>query len=664
MADHAAAKTPAANDADNPTPSSAKPRLSLASDLMKVQEAVVDDVFGDTADPLTSQPPVSLAQRRNQTATATQAPNAPDTSEANPANSAVAPEDTPTEPEATATMPESTKPAERAPAPSLANTEFDLDEIDDYEDEPFELDLDRQAATSITRGRPPAIPSSPAYLAVEEEPFELDLSAQAPASSASAPTTEERAMTQPVTEQSEATSEEPLELTEELTAPPEPVNAAEQDNIEEDTATEEQSYAPPAETTQAEQTAEEDDEATSSESASFTRELEMLDEVQALTEHTPSDPASAASATESEAHADLHTLLKGSNDAETVITLLKSYAALTPVVNTIVDMMGTTLPEVAALVEDSTVDLSERFRVLADGAQKQSEQVSVIVEKAGTLELNGENIPLTDFASLFNDTIDESLGKILSISKMAMSMVYTMDDAMMYLGETTELITRIQKITKQANLLALNATIEASRAGDAGRGFGVVANEVKEVAAEIAKLSEDMQNKIGDVKHGVERSYATLQEVATTDMSDNIISKEKLDTLMESLVARNDEFKHTLTETARASEELSRTISQMTVGMQFQDKASQILENCGNMLNAFGGLQQEFQRAAPNTLHDSNHADKIHTLLAETLLETFTLGHVKDRFVEKLAANGITVEHTPSPAATGSDEEDDDIELF
>lgn len=54
----------------------------------------------------------------------------------------------------------------------------------------------------------------------------------------------------------------------------------------------------------------------------------------------------------------------------------------------------------------------------------------------------------------------------------------------------------IQAITRQTRILALNATIEAARAGEAGRGFGVVAQEVKSVAAEVARLSTEMDTEL------------------------------------------------------------------------------------------------------------------------------------------------------------------------
>jgi|TARA_B110000467_G_C18016075_1_gene313132 methyl-accepting chemotaxis protein len=63
-------------------------------------------------------------------------------------------------------------------------------------------------------------------------------------------------------------------------------------------------------------------------------------------------------------------------------------------------------------------------------------------------------------------------------------------------GEIGQVIKVINSITEQTNLLALNLTIEASRAGEAEKGFAVVANEVKDLTKETSKATEDIAQRI------------------------------------------------------------------------------------------------------------------------------------------------------------------------
>jgi methyl-accepting chemotaxis protein len=364
-----------------------------------------------------------------------------------------------------------------------------------------------------------------------------------------------------------------------------------------------------------------------------------------------------------EAAKGLQVQTEGRNDADIAIDMLHRFIGLCPGTLAALQTICKELPETAELVEHSTRELSDRFQVLADGARQQTERVENIVSLASKLELDGKEVSLPEFTKLFDDTLAESVNKILQVSKLAMQMVFSMDEAIKDLEDTSGLITHIQKITKQTRLLALNATIESARAGEAGKSFAVVANEVKDVAQEIANLSDDMNSKITSVQNGVLKGYDVLKDVATTDMSDNIMAKENLDKLMKSLMKRNAAFTDTLKETASASQEISDNIMQMTIGMQFQDRTSQVVESCVCLLSALKEMLEMLQSATPKQMEKQPELQTIQQDFAEMMVGVVKLSHIRNQMSETLQGNGITLESQTSTNTSSSDDEDD-VELF
>ena len=130
------------------------------------------------------------------------------------------------------------------------------------------------------------------------------------------------------------------------------------------------------------------------------------------------------------------------------------------------------------------------------------------------------------------------------------------------IGDVVKLITAI---AEQTNLLALNATIEAARAGEAGRGFAVVASEVKSLASQTAKATDEISSHILGMQSATRESVAAIKEISSTIGQISQIAST-IATAVEQQSAATQEIANNVQNVAQGTEEVASNISQVNNG--------------------------------------------------------------------------------------------------
>lgn len=193
--------------------------------------------------------------------------------------------------------------------------------------------------------------------------------------------------------------------------------------------------------------------------------------------------------------------------------------------------------EISLELGNTAQQLSSAAQSIASGAQEQAsslEQTAASLEEISTMVRQN-----SDNAQHAAEIANEARGAAEHGGQVVGAAVAAMDEITRSSKTIAEIITTIDEIAFQTNLLALNAAVEAARAGDQGRGFGVVAAEIRTLSRRTASAAKEIRGLIVDASTKVEtgteqvnHSGTTLQEIVRsvkrmTDMVSDIASASR-----------------------------------------------------------------------------------------------------------------------------------------
>ena len=199
-----------------------------------------------------------------------------------------------------------------------------------------------------------------------------------------------------------------------------------------------------------------------------------------------------------------------------------------------------------------TAEQTAAQAVVASGA---AEQVSgtITTFAAGTEQMTASINEIAQSAAMAASVAAEGV----AIAEETRATVAQLGDSTEQIVEVVALIT---SIAEQTNLLALNATIEAARAGDAGKGFAIVANEVKELAKQTSEATDSISDRIASIQKD---SVATVEAIARIGSIISRINEAQttIASAVEEQTATTKEIASRLAGVAATSGEIAESIS-------------------------------------------------------------------------------------------------------
>lgn len=318
------------------------------------------------------------------------------------------------------------------------------------------------------------------------------------------------------------------------------------------------------------------------------------------------EPDEAKAVMERIAHGDLRTEIrvKPGDDLSLMAATSRMQANLRRMLNDLNVNAGKVAGEAhnlalsATQVATATEEQSSAAGSMAAAVEEMNVSINHVAESAR--EAHAVTTETGDMSQSGNHAIEAMVSEIKGISDIVSDAARTIQAMGERSQEISSIVQVIKDVADQTNLLALNAAIEAARAGEQGRGFAVVADEVRKLAERTAKATTEISGMIHGVQSSAQVAVNTMQQ-AVSHVGNGVGMAQNANTSMlgindgaQRVVSAVNEISHALKEQSIASNEIAANVERIAQMAEENSSATRMAADSAHRLEA---LSDETLRA-------------------------------------------------------------------
>lgn len=298
------------------------------------------------------------------------------------------------------------------------------------------------------------------------------------------------------------------------------------------------------------------------------------------------------------------------------------------------------IARVQSLLSGAITHLTDSFQGMHDHTESQR-TLSLEVTRGG------HDASVMEFSAFVQNTshvMQRVVDSVVANSKLGMELVELTEGIARRTRDVQSILSEIGAIAKQTNLLALNAAIEAARAGEAGRGFAVVADEVRDLSARTTQFSQQISNQMQSMEISVGQTELAIQHMASQDMTFALESKQQVADIISSMEGQNNQRLDAIGKLGAGAGDMEVLVQKAVTALQFQDMVSQLADHVLKRVRALDGVMGRLSVLADVLRSDVGRGDlcvAVDALRAETRLLAESLSSLDD----KTSNNPVNQQH-------------------